>query len=85
MPETVKAVFRRDRGGIVFAMFPYDIATHEGHCTCYEHVGQHSAADYTACIATSRPAKPDEYAPLLRELETRGYNVQVIKRRNRGN
>lgn len=46
--------------------------------TCYSHVGQHSGChiDY---IKESRPATPDEYADLKRELEGQGYELRVCK------
>ncbi len=81
--EKVKVVFRKDRDGTVFALFPYEAADDQGHCTCFQHVGQHSAADYAGCIATSVPATTKEYAPLKRELEGRGYEVTVIRRRSK--
>jgi hypothetical protein len=77
-------VFRTDREGVVFALFPLDPATSDGrYCECYQHGGQHSAADYVGCIATSRPAHPSEYAPLLRELIGAGYTPDVRTRRPR--
>lgn len=81
IPYPVVVVFRvwRDTGG-VFALFPYDVADSRGHCTAYEHVGQHGAADYVGCIERSRPATEQEYARLRRELEDLGY-VLTIRRR----
>jgi hypothetical protein len=43
-------------------------------CGSYEHVGQHGAADYRGVMQATRPAKPDEYAALKRELESAPYN-----------
>ena len=41
----------------VFALFPTDPADNYGrYCTSYQHVGQHSSADYGHCIRQSRPA-----------------------------
>jgi len=76
------AVFRKDREGIIFAMFPEDPADNLGRfCTCYQHVGQHSGADYYGCVQTSALAKPEEYNRLLRELQCIGYdNLKIIKR-----
>lgn len=74
-------VFRKfkDLGDIV-ALFPYEIEYPDGACESYQHVGQHSAAHYTHCIAISRPATPAEYAPLKRELERIGYSLVIRKR-----
>lgn len=52
--------------------------THHGDFkTAYSHVGQHSSAhpDYAK---ESRPATPEEYAPLKAELESLGYNLEVL-------
>lgn len=76
-------IFRVDRGirGSVFALMPEVPADASGGpCTVYEHVGQHGAANYPHCIATSRPAAPWQYGPLLAELTERGYKV-VMRRR----
>ena len=76
--ETTIVIFRKDKEGIVFALFPELPADNHGiYCTCYQHIGQHCAADYHGCIANSRTAKPNEYADLLIELERRGYHVDV--------
>lgn len=65
----------------VFALFPADPADNYGDfCTCYQHVGQHSSADYHGCIATSRPATEAESSDLLRELVGRGYLPRVIRK-----
>ena len=74
-------VFRVDSDDVIFAMFPTLPADiHGRYCTCYQHVGQHSSADYYGCIADSRPATPAEYADLLGELEKIGYKLKIVKR-----
>lgn len=76
-------IFRVDRAvpHDVFALFPTIPSDNYGKfCTCYQHVGQHSGADYYHCIRASRPAKPNEYADLKAELEGRGY-VLIVKQR----
>ncbi len=79
--ETTVVVFRMDKEGIVFALMPELPADNQGwYCTCYQHIGQHCAADYYGCIAQSRSAKSDEYSDLLIELERRGYHVEVRQR-----
>jgi len=65
----------------VFALFPTQPADNVGRwCTCYQRIGQHCAADYHGCIATSRPASRGEAAPLLKELRLIGYKPKVIQR-----
>lgn len=79
------AIFRIDREGNVYALFPELPADNYGRfCTCFQHIGQHSAADYHGCIANSRPAKPEEYADLKAELEQRGYELAIRKRATSG-
>ena len=68
----------------VFALFPVDPADNYGHlCTSYQHIGQHSAADYALCISKSRPATRREAAPLLTELRRIGYQPRVLQRASR--
>lgn len=76
-----KVVFRVCKEGVVYALMPEIKADVAGrYCTSYEHVGQHGAADYYYCIATSRPAEPHEYQNLIDELGRVGYKVKVIQR-----
>lgn len=79
--KQTEMLFRKDAGGI-FAVMPYEIAKYDGSVTTYQHVGQHSAAEYFTCIAKSKPATPAEYSDLKQELEGLGYNIKVIKRIN---
>ena len=85
MNETIKTivVFRKDRAKpyTVFALFPELPADNYGFdCTCYQSIGQHCAANFYGCIAQSRPAKPEEYAPLAQELTKLGYELVIRKR-----
>lgn len=80
-------IFRKDKpseGGNVFALFP-DMPGSPGCCTCYQHVGQHSSADYILAIATSTPATEEQYHDLLAELVSIGYDdLKIRKRYTRG-
>ncbi len=79
--DVVDVMFRIDKEGICFALFPGIAGTPDpGTCTCYEHVGQHSTAQYRGCVRTSRPAKPAEYARLMSELQRIGYGLRMVKR-----
>jgi len=79
--ESTIVIFRVDREGVVFALFPELPDDYHGfYCTCYQQVGQHCAADYYGCIANSRPATPVEYAGLLVELQRRGYEMEIRQR-----
>jgi len=60
----------------LFAYFPDEV--HHGEFrTAYSHIGQHSSA-HPAYAKESRPATPEEYAPLKAELESLGYNLEVL-------
>ena len=72
-------IFRKWPGGDIIALFPYDISLHY-HCSSYEHVGQHSPADYDLVISKTKPAK--DFQDLKAELERIGYKLRVIKKRN---
>ena len=74
-------IFRKERNGDIFAVFPYDICDPQLNMTCFAHVGQHSAMnpDY---FRETKPATPDEYEPLQKELESRGYNLEIKQRVN---
>ena len=78
-------LFRADRRGKITAVFPYDPATLDPHTICcYSHVGQHSACTM-GWFRGTRPAEPEEYAELKRELENYGppgghYDLDVRRR-----
>jgi hypothetical protein len=78
-------VFRVEKSGdfkgTVFALFPHE-CSHGYMVNCYQHVGQHSSANYQGCIASSRPATPKEYADLKAEMDSLGYNIRIVKRQN---
>jgi hypothetical protein len=68
--------------GTIFALLPHEVSDSKGNVTSYQHIGQHSGADYPYSIRTSRPATQKEYKALKREMESLGYNLNIIKRRN---
>ena len=78
----MEIVFKKDKEtNEVIAFMPYDYQTWQGEFTCYAHLGQHSLTNdeyYRAC----KLATPDEYKDLKAELESIGYNVEVIKKVN---
>jgi hypothetical protein len=85
--EETPVLFRVSRapkrnGAEVAAVFPCVPADTSGdHMTCYTHVGQHGACSF-GWYATTRAAKPAEYAGLKRELESApyGYRLNAYKR-----
>lgn len=77
-----KVVFRKFRqGGDIIALFPEQVNKVTLTVGSYMHVGQHSDADCTGVITATTPAKESEYAELLAELRSIGYDdIRVIKR-----
>ena len=81
--ETTKVIFRRWKElREVFALFPAIPGTNDpSTCLCYAHMGQHSNANYDACIKRSRHvfSRNPEVASLRRELERAGYVLKIGK------
>jgi tRNA C32,U32 (ribose-2'-O)-methylase TrmJ len=71
-----------DNKGVVYALLPHEAYNHSGSVTSYEHVGQHGKADYNYCISKTRPATEKEYSALKEEMESIGYDINVVKKRN---
>ena len=89
--QTVRMVFRVWRGEVIALMpeLPYNERSlrplararyGQNTVTSYMHMGQHGGADYRVIIARSRPARAEEYEPLLLELTRLGYDVVPIER-----
>lgn len=76
-----KVIFRKLEKEVV-ALFPEEPSSVSTWywCSSYSHVGQHASADPEGVVAMSRPARQEEYLPLMRELEQRGYNLYVRHR-----
>jgi hypothetical protein len=65
--------------GEIIALFPYVPSDVHGRlCMSYMHVGQHGGAALPP--AGTVKATPEEYAPLVQELESLGYNLQIINK-----
>ena len=69
-------IFRKHANGEILALFPL-VPEQDGLVSSYLHCGQHGAADYGHCIATTKPASPAEYKELQEELEGLGYVVKI--------
>lgn len=65
----------------LFAYFPEEDFDNKGNKVGYSHIGQHGAVD-PKYAEESRPATPEEYADLKSELESIGYNLDVINPAN---
>jgi len=78
-------IFRKWKdGGDIIALMPEVPSDTRGfYCESYQHIGQHSGADYRGCIAASVPAKPREYRDLARELRRLGYTLDIRTRASR--
>ena len=75
MSKTI-VVFRME-GDSCLAVFPHVPADHQGHeMECFSHMGQHARCG-AGYLATTRQAKPDEYAALKRELESTPYHYDL--------
>ncbi len=75
--RTTPVIFRKwkDPDGGIIALLVCEPCSYDRAelVTSYEHLGQHGAALYTGVIASTFPAKPEEYADLLQELVKIGY------------
>lgn len=71
-------IFRKwpkSEGEGIIALFPTELGTNDPYTSSsYEAVGQHGSADPAGLIQRTKAAKPDEYADLLVELQSIGYD-----------
>nr|DAX32125.1 MAG TPA: hypothetical protein [Caudoviricetes sp.] len=80
--SNMKVIFRKfKQGGDIIALFPEQGNKKNLMVGSYMRVGQHSDADYIGVIAATTPAKESEYAELLAELKSIGYDDLQITRR----
>lgn len=82
MKKKTKVIFRKYKDGEIIALFPMVLfAKNPSLCQCYVKVGQHGSAHPEATVHATKPAKPEEYDELLKELERIGYDdIKVIHR-----
>lgn len=61
----------------IFAYFPEEVFDSAGNKTAYSHIGQHSAVcdEY---VKESTPATEEEREDLIKELESIGYNLEIV-------
>lgn len=71
--DYTKVVFLQEDGGVL-AVFPE--TRHINTLTCYAHVGQHGSAS-VEYVKKLKPA--DDYTELKKELESIGYNLEVVE------
>ena len=75
-------IFRKEKDNTILAAFPHDVWDLSGAVAYYAHVGQHGGADYSYFTEKTVPALESEYTDLKTELESIGYNLRIVKRRN---
>ena len=76
--EKTKVIFRKDKeDGDIIAVFAEDIQSNN-MIGCYVHLGQHTTMSLDYYSKETIPATPEEYADLKRELESIGYNIEVV-------
>lgn len=83
--ENIPVIFRKDKEtGEVVAVFPTLFYYGKARWTevwCYTHSTQHGEINYYYYQMGTKPATENEYKPLLKELEGRGYtNLKVYKK-----
>lgn len=71
-----KIDFRRE-GKEILAVFPERVEDPSGNILCYGHEGNHSVCS-VGYYTKLKKAKPFEYKWMKRELESIGYELQVI-------
>lgn len=64
----VLAVFMGGRFGLDYKNGP--------RYECYAHIGQHGSCHHS--YSQRKRATPEQYAPLLKELQSIGYDVQIV-------
>ena len=72
-----KVIFRKFEDGDVIALFPDEIGDNKGNISSYMHIGQHSAATPELIYSLS-PASFSEYEPLMNELTSLGYDLEIL-------
>lgn len=66
-------------GNEVFAYFPNEMYDTTGILrSCYAHIGQHSGC-HPEYLKGCKKATPEQYNDLKTELESIGYNLEIIK------
>lgn len=74
-----KVIFKME-GDAPVAFFPEELGTSSPYtCLCYAHLGQHASAD-TGYAASLKRATPEQFAPLKRELESLGYELEIVRK-----
>lgn len=84
--EKTRMFFVKDpTDGEITAVMPDDFARNSNidgtSCvTCYAHIGQHGSC-CKEWVREQKLATPEEYASLLKELKSRGYNITILNKK----
>lgn len=73
----VNVVFRKFPEGDIIALFINVPGDNNGNILSYQHTGQHGAA-HPDLVTDLEAATPEEYKDLQKELETIGYDLNII-------
>lgn len=74
-------IFRKEKDGSILAVFPYMVFNFRGNVVCYSHVGQHCEMNWDY-LRETKPINQNDAKDLFFELESIGYNLNIIKKRN---
>jgi hypothetical protein len=81
MSEKTKVLFVKDEYNDVVAVFPYDLGTNNSETmSCYAHIGQHSSCHSDWVVSSHKNVAPNEYSDLKEELESIGYELEILTR-----
>ena len=76
-----KVIFRKYKDGDVLAIFPEIPGDHNYEtCGSYQHIGQHGPCTPFWAIQSTKPCPIPESEPLRTELESIGYELNIIER-----
>ena len=75
-----KVIFRKFSDGSIIALFPELTDNKKYTVLSYMQIGQHSDVDYQNVISQTKMATENEYQVLKDELESLGYELNVIKK-----
>lgn len=80
--ESLPVAFRVYRENDIIAIFPTIPGTYSvGTCQSYMHIGQHGHVNLRINLLVTKPATPEQYAELQKELVSIGYdNLRVIQK-----
>ena len=79
--QETEVIFRKFPEGDIIAIFPFEEWDRKGNYSSYMHVGQHGGCSPDLAKELVRPGE-EEYQDLKEELESIGYNLEVLNDTN---